>query len=193
MGQNKPLDENSSQEVRSAVEIALERASHLEEEPIRIETEAGSVTMTFEELKARAAEASEFLTQLQYKQAEFENYRRRVLKEKEDLMSESIPISDLFDIVDHLDMAVSSSGDADSIRQGVQLIRNQLWALLEKKGVERVPSEGESFDPNHHEAIAAQPHDSFPEGTVVQEFRTGYRLGEKVLRPGKVVVSSGQR
>lgn len=190
--QDKPLDESPNKEVKSAMEIALERASQLEEEPIRIDTESGPVSMTLEELKASAAEAEEYLTQLKYKQAEFENYRRRVLKEREDLIRETVTITDLLDLVDHLDMAINSSGDAEAIRQGVQLIRNQLWVLLEKKGVEKVPGEGESFDPNHHEAIATQPHEVYPDGIVAQEYRTGFRLGDKVLRPSKVVVSSGQ-
>lgn len=178
-------------EVKSAMEIALERASQLEEEPITLETENGSVSVTFEELKAKAVEAEELRNQLLYKQAEFENYRKRTLREREELLKETVPVSDLLEILDALDRALASRGEAESILAGVELIRAQLWGLLQRKGVEQVPGLGESFDPNHHEAIAHQPHEETPAGTVLAEYQPGFRIGDKVLRPTKVVVSAG--
>ena len=183
--------ETSEKEVKSAMEIALERAATLENEPIILQTDQGEKTLTFEEIKERAAQAENHLRDLQYKQAEFENYRRRVQKEKEDLLKESVPVSDLFEILESLDRALESEGDSDAIKEGVQLVRNQVWSLLEKKGVEKIPSEGEPFDPTIHEAVAEQPHGEISKGNVALEYQAGYRIGERVIRPSKVVVSSG--
>lgn len=178
-------------EVRSAVEIALKRAAAIEDQPVEVETPDGPVSMTFEEIKAKAALADAYLNEMKYKQAEFENYRKRTAREKEELLQEMIPVRDLVEILDHLDRALTSEGDAVSIREGVRIIRGQLWSLLEKRGLERIPGEGSPFDPNHHEAIAHQPHDTAPQGTVVVEYQSGFKLGERVIRPTKVVVSAG--
>jgi molecular chaperone GrpE len=190
MGSNE-IPASMPSEVKSAMEIALERAAQLEDEPIEIQTESGTVTMTFEEIKAKAAQVDEYLNQLKYKQAEFENYRRRTLKEREDLLNEMVPVTDLFEVLDQLDRALTSTGDAELIKQGVAVTRKALWSLLERKGIERVPGEGEPFNPSHHEAIASQSHDSVPPGSVAVEYQSGFKIGDRVLRPSKVVVSSG--
>lgn len=189
----EPQTENitSPPEVKSAMEIALEKAARMEDEPVEIQTDEGTVTMTFEEIKTKAAQADEYLNQLRYKQAEFENYRRRTLKEREDLLSEMVPVTDLFEVLDQLDLALASPGDADAIKEGIAGTRRALWSLMERKGIERVPGEGEPFDPNHHEAVASHPHESVPPGSVAIEYQTGYKVGDRVLRPSKVVVSSG--
>ncbi len=183
--------ESTTSEVKSAMEIALERAAQIENEPVEIQTGDGAVMMSFEELKAQAAQADEYLNQLKYKQAEFENYRRRTLKEREDLLNEMVSVTDLFEILDQLERALVSTGDAAAIKQGVEGTRRTLWSLLERKGIERVPGEGEPFDPSYHEAIASQPHESVPSGAVAVEYQSGFKIGNRVLRPSKVVVSSG--
>lgn len=183
--------EPAEHEVKSAMEIALERASNLEDEPIEIETSEGPVSMTFEEIKAKAVQADKYLEDLKYKQAEFENFRKRSAKEREELLKGMVPAADLLEILDHLDRAASSDGDVEAIRHGVELIRGQLWSLLERRGVERVPGVGEAFDPNHHEAISHQPDEAVPPGSVAVEYQPGFRIGERVIRPSKVIVSSG--
>ncbi len=185
------MKEAHDEEVKSAMELALERASTLEDEPIVLQTDQGEKKLTFEEILERAAQTESHLRDLQYKQAEFENYRRRVLKEKEELRNDTIPVTELFEILEPLDRAVESEGDVESIKEGVQLIRGQVWSLLEKKGIERIPTEGEPFDPNIHEAVAEQPHDEITKGNVALEYQPGFRIGERVIRPAKVVVSSG--
>jgi len=181
----------SKGEVKSAMEIALEKAIEQEDEPIEIETEDGAVSMTFNELKEKALQADELANQILYKQAEFENFRKRTAREREDLLKETVHVSDLLEILDHLDRALESEGERNSILEGVRLIRNQLWSLLEKKEVEPVPGIGEPFDPSHHEAIAEHPHESIPKGNVALEYEPGFKIGDKVLRPSKVVVSAG--
>lgn len=178
-------------EVKSAMEIALEKAQAEEESPIELQTEQGTVSLTFDEIKKKAAQADELQTQMLYKQAEFENFRKRNAKEREELLRESIRVGDLVEILEPLDRALDSEGDVASIKEGVRLIRDKMWSLLESKGVERTPGVGEPFDPNHHEAIAQQPHDSIPVGNVAIEYQPGFKIGDRVIRPAKVVVSSG--
>lgn len=178
-------------EVRSSIDIALERAAQLEDEPIAIETEDGPVEMTFQDLRDQALMADDYRTKLQYLQAEFDNYRKRTQREKEERAAENVSLRDLLEILDHLDLALNSGGDEQSIRDGVALIRGQLWKLLADKGVEPVPGQGEPFDPNFHEAMTQQPHPEVPSGHIAEEFQTGFRLGNRLLRPSKVVVSSG--
>jgi molecular chaperone GrpE len=188
---NRNDESGSSAEVKSAMELALEKASRLDDEPIEIETENGPVSMSFDELKAKAAQADELANQMLYKAAEFDNFRKRTAREREDLLKETVRVGDLFDILDHFDRALESDGDTDTLREGFQLIRGQMWALLERKEIERVPGVGEPFDPNFHEAVSEQAHESIPQGNVASEFQSGFRIGNRVLRPSKVVVSSG--
>lgn len=178
-------------EVKSAMEIALEKALADEDTPIELATEQGPVSMTFEELKKRALKADELQNDLLYKQAEFENFRKRTAKEREELLQETIRVGDLVEILELLDRALASEGDTDSIKEGIQITRDRMWAMLENKGVEKTPGIGEPFDPNHHEAVAQHPHDSIPEGNVALEYQPGFKIGDRVIRPAKVVVSSG--
>jgi molecular chaperone GrpE len=184
-------DKRSGHEVKSAMEIALEKALADEEAPIELATEQGTVSMTFEELKNRALKTDELQNDLLYKHAEFENYRKRTAKEREELLQETVRVGELVEILELLDRALQSDGDTTAIIEGIQIVRDKMWSLLESKGVERTPGVGEPFDPNHHEAVAQQPHDSIPEGNVALEYQPGFKIGERVIRPAKVVVSSG--
>lgn len=184
-------DKHETGEVKSAMEVALERAAHLDAEPIAIETEKGPVMMTFDELKSKAAQTDELLNQMKYQQAEFENYRKRTQREKEEYLASMVRVEDLLETVDYFDRALASEGDAKAIKDGIGLVRAQLAGLLERKGLERIETVGQPFDPLVHEAIAQQPHEEHPTGTVIAEYQPGYRLRERVIRPGKVVVSAG--
>lgn len=129
-------------------------------------------------------------------QADFENHRRRALKEREEAHQyghENL-VKDLLGTVDNLDRAVehareSRGGDFESMLQGVELVRRELLGALAKHGVTEIEAEGAPFDPNVHEAMAQAEDDSVPPGTVVQVFQKGYRLRDRLLRPARVVVS----
>ena len=89
-------------------------------------------------------------------------------------------------------LAAAKEQGADSpIYSGMVLVQKQLSDLLAENGLQPIEAEGKTFDPNVHEAIAHEPSDQFPEGTVVRQARRGYRLKDRLLRPAKVVVSSG--
>ena len=127
--------------------------------------------------------------------ADFENYKRRVLREKdelyrratEDLMAELLPV------LDHLEMALKAAEDRadDPFVQGVRLVGDQLMTALGKHGLAPIDAAGEPFDPNLHEAVSHLPSPDTDENHVMVQTRRGYRLGDRLLRAAQVVVSSG--
>ena len=129
-------------------------------------------------------------------QAEFENYRKRVEREKGETYARARAevVLELLPVIDNFERAISSleisGGDAESLRQGVELIHKQFKDALKKFGLEAVDSVGQAFDPHLHEAVTMEATDKFKENTVIEEFQRGYRLGEKLLRPAKVKVAS---
>ena len=141
-------------------------------------------------------ERSTLLDQLLRRQAEFENYRRRVDRERAETYARSRAevVLELLPVIDNFERALASlehsGSDAKSLRQGIELIHRQLNDALAKFGLEPVESVGQAFDPNVHEAVSAEPSSEHEENTVIAEFERGYRLGEKLLRPAKVKVAA---
>src|SRR5436190_3510756 len=128
-------------------------------------------------------------------QADFENYKKRAAREKEDAVkyANSALLQRLVSILDNFELglaAAKTEGDQSPIYSGMILVQKQLNDLLEENGLQPIEAEGKKFDPNLHEAIAHEPSDQFPEGTVLRQARRGYRFKERLLRPAKVVVSS---
>jgi molecular chaperone GrpE len=133
--------------------------------------------------------------------ADFENYKRRTLKERQDLYNygnESL-IKELLETVDNLERAQghareSEEGiDAETLLEGVELTYRALIRTLEKNGVQAVQAEGEAFDPQVHEAIRQAETDEHPPGTVVEVYQKGYLLKDRLLRPALVVVATGRK
>jgi len=128
--------------------------------------------------------------------AETENYKKRLQREKDDLIkfaNESF-VKDLIVTIDHFDKAmeaVSSADNMESIREGIDLIYTEFKEVMKKNGVSDIVAVGENFDPNLHEAVAKLPSEE-KENKIVQEFRKGYRLNERVLRAAMVAVSTGK-
>lgn len=129
-------------------------------------------------------------------QADFENYRKRMDREKKDWIAfagEKI-ILDLLPVLDHFELGLADSaknGAPAAFTEGFQLVCGQLRTALEKAGVQAIDAEGAVFDPKLHEAITHLPSEQVPEGQVVAQTRRGYKLGDKLLRAAQVVVSSG--
>ena len=128
--------------------------------------------------------------------ADFDNYRKRILKEKTDyikygneaLLKEILPILDNFERA----LSASSESDATSILQGVEMIFGQLTQSLEKFGLHSEVTQGQPFDPNLHEAMSNVEDDSVAPNTVIQEHQKLYRYHEKLLRPALVTVSKAK-
>jgi len=128
-------------------------------------------------------------------QADFENFKKRAAREKEDAVkyANSSLLQRLVSILDNFELglaAAKAEGEQSPVYSGMVLVQKQLNDLLEEHGLQPIEAEGKKFDPNLHEAIAHEPSES-PEGTVIRQARRGYRFKDRLLRPARVVVSSG--
>jgi molecular chaperone GrpE len=138
----------------------------------------------------------EYYDLLLRKQAEFDNYRKRVERERQ-MVSEAASASiveELLPLMDDLERALKTeaAGDAaDAYRKGVELIHRQLGEILRKRGVRPIDALGADFDPYYHQAVSHEPAEGRREGEVIEEFRRGYMLGERLLRPSMVKVAKG--
>ena len=162
-------------------------------------TGESGVTDTVKELEDRIAqleaENTELKNQYLRKQADFENYRRRMTRDKEDAVSFANQqlLLDLTSVIDDFERAVKSadeSRDYDAFHDGIVLIEKQLTSMLQRKwGLSRFDSEGEPFDPQKHEAVMTEPREDHEESVVLEDFQKGYMLHDRVLRSAKVKVS----
>jgi molecular chaperone GrpE len=128
-------------------------------------------------------------------QADFENYKKRASREKEEATkyANSALLQQLVSILDNFELgltAAKTEARQSPIYSGMVLVQKQLNDLLAENGLEPIEAEGKKFDPNLHEAIAHEPNEA-PEETVIRQARRGYRLKDRLLRPARVVVSSG--
>ena len=128
-------------------------------------------------------------------QADFENYKKRAAREKEDAVkyANSSLLQRLVSILDNFELglaAAKTESERSPIYSGMVLVQKQLNDLLEENGLQAIEAEGKKFDPNLHEAIAHEPSESAEE-TVIRQARRGYRFKDRLLRPARVVVSSG--
>ena len=153
-------------------------------------------------LTARAAKADEYLALAQRTQADFENYRKRAVREAaaaQERGALKLALS-LLPAIDNLERALAhvdtTGADAgadgnggDSLVAGIKHVHSDVVAALGRVGIEPYSPEGEPFDPQYHEAVAQQPVQGAPPGVVVEVFQRGYRMGENVVRPARVVVA----
>jgi molecular chaperone GrpE len=139
------------------------------------------------------AERDERLADLQRVAADFENYRKRVLRDQEGLVARAHEklVRELLPVLDNLERALDAAANHDeaSLEEGVRLVQRALSDVLAKEGLAAIETEG-AFDPHVHEALLTQPSDE-PEGTVLEVVEKGYRVGDRVIRPARVVVSAG--
>ena len=129
-------------------------------------------------------------------QADFENYKKRSAREKEEAIryANSSLLERLVGIIDNFELGLAAAkeqGAASPIFSGMVLVQKQLNDLLAENGLQPIEAEGKTFDPNLHEAIGHEPSDQIPEGVVLRQVRRGYGLKDRLLRPSRVVVSSG--
>ena len=148
-----------------------------------------------EKIAQLEAENSELKDQYLRKQADFENFRKRMFREKEDAIkfANSSLLEDLISIIDDFERAIkagSSAQDVESFRTGIEMIEKQFVGILERKyGLQRFDSTGEEFDPEKHEAINTEESAEHDTSVVLEEYQKGYYLHDRVLRHAKVKVS----
>jgi len=155
---------------------------------------------TRSELKRLEAENAELKNSLARRQADFENYRKRVERERTETYNRVVAdvAAKLLPVVDNLKRALDAeasveAAESDEFRHflsGVDLISKQLAGVLEALGVKPIAAVGEQFDPHIHEAVVTEPTDDYEPDTVMQELVAGYRLGDKLIRPALVKVAT---
>lgn len=160
-------------------------------EDIRDEAVAGS-----EEASELQRQRDDYYERLLRTTAEFDNYRKRIERERQSLAEATAAsvVEDLLPLMDDLERALAAEAGpegADAYRQGVELIHRQLGELLRRRGVEAIDAVGSDFDPNLHEAVTYDAVEGRREGEIIEEFRKGYRLGDRLLRPSMVRVAKG--
>ncbi|MBR1712931.1 MAG: nucleotide exchange factor GrpE [Alloprevotella sp.] len=190
-------DEKYTEEELAEQEIAAPEAGEAENtaEEEQADGAEKELAQTPEELLAAAQEEITALkNELLYKAAEFDNYRKRTLKEKADLILNGgeKTISSLLPILDDLERAeqnMETATDAESLKEGLELVFKKLRDTLAKQGLKKIETEGKDFDVDFHEAIAMVPvQDDAQKGKVIDCVATGYMLNEKVIRHAKVAV-----
>lgn len=153
----------------------------------------GAQNIIEDELSKEKKRADEYFKRLQYLQADFENYRKRVEKERQNerKLGTIQLLSELLTIVDELDLALQAakkSENKEQIVKGLEVLYSKFMALLNKQGVESIQALGEVFDPSFHEVVGQVPVDEPRVGRVVEEVRKGFIFDGKVLRPSAVKI-----
>ncbi len=192
----EPTDQTPAAEPEAPVSPAP--AADLDAEPDGAETPADHerrLELDLEELAAKAEKADEYLELAKRTKADFENYRKRAVRESAAAQDRGVTklARELLPAVDNLDRAVAAAESTDdgvsTLVDGIKLVHADVLAALQRAGIERYSPQGEPFDPQRHEAIAQHPVEGTEPGTIVEVYQQGYRLGESVIRPARVVVA----
>ena len=186
--------ENTPEEVKDTdtgkVDAIMDEAEKAPEEA----AEAAAPELTEEEkLKAELAELQ---TKYLYLQAEYQNFRKRSVRDIADARSYTIAstLVPFLSVVDYLGMAqsaVEKSDNLEALKQGMNMIIGEFDKALDELGVKRMKTAGEKFDPALHDAVSYENSADVPEGMIIREWSGGFMLGDKLLRPARVLVSSG--
>jgi molecular chaperone GrpE len=152
--------------------------------------ESGPEAPAPDELATVTAERDEYLELLQRVQADFENYRKRVAREQERLVAHERLVRELLPVLDDLERALEAADRHEEAQlvDGVQLVERSLRDALRKEGLVEIDTSG-AFDPHVHEALLTQPAEGVEPGSVLDVVQRGYRLGDKVVRPARVIVA----
>jgi molecular chaperone GrpE len=158
------------------------------------ESQAQAVEEDFEKLLADAhQQKEEYLELARRTKADFENFRKRVAADVQAAQTRGkVEVArEVIDAVDNLERALEAAdGDGEGLKAGVEMVLGGLRETLARNGVEAVDPKGEKFDPTKHEALSTQPVDGAESGVVVEVLQKGYALGDQLVRPARVVVSS---
>ncbi|MBU7004052.1 MAG: nucleotide exchange factor GrpE [Theionarchaea archaeon] len=165
----------------------------------RARTLEDQLAATRTELEEKGELAEGYLDRLMRMQAEFENYRKRTEREREEMRktaSERI-VAELVDVTENLERALEAfsrrnEASSNSLEEGIRMTLLQLKEVLGREGLSEIESVGKPFDPNYHEVVSTVTSEEHPENTVVREYMKGYLLNSRVLRTAKVEVSSGK-
>jgi molecular chaperone GrpE len=173
-------------------EEARTEEARTEEQLQEESAEAAEETSLEERLAAAEARAQEHLADLQRVAADFDNYKKRAMRERDQLVARAAErlVKELLPVLDDLERALEAANEHEEakLEEGVRLVHRALADALAKEGLTEIETEG-AFDPHVHEALLSQPGDGAESGSVLQVLQKGYRLGERVLRPSRVIVA----
>jgi molecular chaperone GrpE len=151
--------------------------------------------LNLDELKAKAAKSDEHWDRVVRMTADFDNYKKRAAREKQDAIryaNESL-LEKLVPILDNFEAAIAASSAAgansESFKTGVQMIHSQLKSAMTDSGLEEIDARDQKFDPNWHEAVSQMESADAPEGQVIQQLRKGYKLRDRLVRPATVIIA----
>ncbi|MCL7413430.1 MAG: nucleotide exchange factor GrpE [ANME-2 cluster archaeon] len=165
-------------------------------------TEGEAAEQSYEKLACELAEsralALDYLNHLQRLSAEFDNYKKRMDKERAEIIefANFSLIAELIDVMENMERGIASarkSEDRDSILKGMEMVYNQLKSILEARGLEPIDAVGQKFDHQCHEAMMKELSDECPNNTVLEEFQRGYRIKGRVVRYSKVKLSEKEK
>lgn len=157
-----------------------------------MDDEAAAIEGDLDEIVKTSAERDHYLALAQRTQADFENYRKRVARDAAQAQDRGVAklAKELLPALDNLDRALEAAAEEDPLLTGVKLVRSEIAAALTRVGIEAFSPLGETFDPNFHEAMAQQPVEGATSGTVAEVYQNGYRMGDTVIRPARVLVAA---
>jgi molecular chaperone GrpE len=166
------------------------------EEEVKVDETVEEQNSPAAELAAAKADAERFKDLALRTQADFDNYRKRVARERDEavkfansgLLERLLPVVDNFEL--GLD-AAKKGGDTQAILDGINMVLRQIQDFLSDSGVQSIDAVGEKFDPNLHEAVAQEASAEVEEGHVIRQLRRGYKLKDRLLRPATVMISKG--
>lgn len=175
----------------AAAEAAKER---LENAAADVEEASGELKVVLQQMSKLQAEKDDLHQTLVRRQADFENFRKRIERERQEdtRRSAMIVLEGLLPVLDAFERALAAPVDPgfEQHRVGYELIYKQLWEGMSRHGLERIEAAGKPFDPFVHQAIERVETTDYPDGTVMEEFQRGYKMRDKVIRPSMVRVAS---
>ena len=188
--ENTPETPETSASQEEKVDTVLDDAKEAPEEKAAAETPELS---TEDKLKAELAELQ---AKYLYLQAEYQNFRKRSVRDIADARSYAVAstLVPFLSVVDYLGMAQSAAEQSDNLealKQGMNMIIGEFDKALDELGVKKMKTAGEKFDPALHDAVGYEKSETVPEGVIIREWSGGFTMGEKLLRPARVLVSSG--
>jgi molecular chaperone GrpE len=148
-----------------------------------------------EQLRAQAAQATEHYDRLLRLTADFDNFKKRAARERDEARRAAIEsaLTKFLPVLDNFDMALAATDQSNAsvatLKVGITMIHSQLRQVFSDSGVEAIDAVGHAFDPAVHEAVSQEETSQVPDGQIVQQLRKGYRLKDKLLRPATVVVA----
>ena len=194
--QNEEISEEIEEPTVEAAECSVEEPTTAEASESNQAEASENNEPVLTELEKAQAEAAEMKTRYLRSVADMENYRKRIAREKQDIIRNAAAnvVESLLPVLDNMKLglqAAENHPEAKDVTFGFKMVDDQLKKSLSEQGLEELIPDGDTFDPNFHECVAHQPSEDVAEDIIIQTVRAGYRLNDRLIRAANVIVSSG--